>query len=263
MRILFVGDVVGQVGRRALKKGLRTLTRELAPDLVVVNGENAAGGHGLTPATADEILRYGADVITSGNHIWDRKEILPYLDASDRVLRPANYPHPAPGQGVGVYEGRGGTPVGVVNLMGRVFMGHLDDPFRMIDEILRELRSRTPVIVVDFHAETTSEKMAFAWYVDGRVSAVVGTHTHVTTADERVLPGGTAFITDVGMTGPHESVIGMETQGALDRFLSQRPTRFEPATGDVRMAGVLIETSAEDGRSTAIRRVETRLQARE
>ena len=256
MQLLFVGDVVGQPGRRFLKQALRRLGREHAPDLVVVNGENAAGGHGLTPATADEIFRAGADVITSGNHIWDRKEIHAYLETEDRVLRPANYPHPAPGRGVGLYVARDGTQVAVVNLMGRVFMGQLDDPFRLADEILRQLGDRSQVTVVDFHAETTSEKMAFAWHLDGRVSAVVGTHTHVPTADERVLPGGTAFITDVGMTGPYESVIGMEKEGALERFLTQRPTRFVPAVEDVRLAAVLIDISPLDGRARSIRRIE-------
>lgn len=256
MRLLFVGDVVGQPGRRFLKPALRRITREHSPELVVVNGENAAGGHGLTPSTAEEIFRAGADVITSGNHIWDRKEVHDYLDSDARVLRPANYPHPAPGRGVGLFEARDGTQVAVVNLMGRVFMGQLDDPFRLADEILRELSDRAPVILVDFHAETTSEKMAFAWHVDGRVSAVVGTHTHVPTADERVLAGGTAFITDVGMTGPYDSVIGMEKEGAVERFLTQRPTRFVPASEDVRLAAVLIDVSPVDGRARSIRRIE-------
>jgi len=258
MRILFVGDVVGSPGRRILKSVLPRLRGELCPDLVVVNGENAAGGNGLTPATADEIFRAGSDVVTSGNHIWDRKEIHPYLDRHERLLRPANYPDPAPGGGVCVLEAHDGTPTAVVNLMGRVFLAALDDPFRAADAILRELRDRARVILVDFHAEATSEKVAFGWHLDGRVAAVVGTHTHVPTADERVLPRGTAFITDVGMTGPYDSVIGVDKSLVLDRFLSQRPARFTPATGDVRLASVVIEVSPRTGLAESIRRLEVR-----
>ena len=256
MELLFVGDVVGQAGRRWLKRGLRELSAERRPDLIVVNGENSAGGHGITPSTARELFRAGADVITTGNHIWDRKEIHGMLEQEERLLRPANYPEPAPGGGVCMVEARDGTRVGVVNLMGRVFMAQLDDPFRMVDEILEELRPQTDAIVIDFHAETTSEKIAFGWHVDGRASAVLGTHTHVPTADARVLPGGTAYITDVGMTGPYDSVIGMEKEQALERFLTQRPVRFSPAEGDVRLAGVRVEISPQDGRALSIERVE-------
>jgi len=256
MELLFVGDVVGQTGRSWLKRALRRLSTDRRPDLIVVNGENAAGGHGITPSTARELFRAGADVITTGNHIWDRKEIHGMLEQEDRLLRPANYPDPAPGGGVCVVQARDGTPVGVVNLMGRVFMGQLDDPFRMVDEILHELRARSRVVVIDFHAETTSEKIAFGWHVAGRASAVLGTHTHVPTADARVLPGGTAYITDVGMTGPYDSVIGMEKEQALERFLSQRPVRFTPADGDVRLAGVRVEISPHDGQALSIERVE-------
>ncbi len=258
MRILFVGDVVGSPGRRILKSVLPRLRKELGPDLVVVNGENAAGGNGLTPSTADEIFRAGADVVTSGNHIWDRSEIHAYLDRHERLLRPANYPDPAPGGGVCVLEALDGTPTAVVNLMGRVFLALLDDPFRAADEILHELRDRARVVVVDFHAEATSEKIAFGWHLDGRVAAVVGTHTHVPTADERVLPGGTAFITDVGMTGPYDSVIGVEKSLVLARFLSQRPARFTPATGDVRLASVVIDVSPRTGLAESIERLEIR-----
>jgi len=258
MRILFVGDVVGSPGRRILKSALPRLRRELRPDLVVVNGENAAGGSGLTPATADEIFRAGTDVITSGNHIWDRSEIQSYLDRNERLLRPANYPDPAPGGGVCVLEAHDGTPCAVVNLMGRVFLAALDDPFRAADAILRELDGRANVILVDFHAEATSEKIAFGWYVDGRVGAVVGTHTHVPTADERVLPRGTAYITDVGMTGPYDSVIGVDKTSVLERFLSQRPPRFTPASGDVRLASVVIDVSPRSGLAESIRRLEVR-----
>jgi metallophosphoesterase (TIGR00282 family) len=255
LKLLFVGDVFGTPGRRVLKSGLKRLRQEHAPDLVVVNGENVAGGSGITPDTAEELFRCGADVITTGNHVWDKREIVPYLDRHPRLLRPANYPHPAPGPGVCVVEARDGTPVAVVNLMGRVFMADVDDPFRALDAILREIGDQTRVVLVDFHAEATSEKMAFGWHVDGRVTAVVGTHTHVPTADERVLPGGTAYISDVGMTGPYDSVIGMDKAIVLERFLSQRPARFAPAEGDVRLAAVLIEASPVTGRASAIRRL--------
>ena len=256
MRLLFVGDVFGSPGRRALKPGLRLLRARHSPDLVVVNGENAAAGAGLTPETAEEIFRAGADVITSGNHVWDRKEVGPLLERNGRVLRPANYPDPAPGSGVCLLPAADATPVAVVNLQGRVFMAAVDDPFRAMDAILHELQGRARVVLVDFHAEATSEKLAFGWYVDGRVTAVVGTHTHVPTADARVLPGGTAFVCDVGMTGPYASVIGMDKDVVVERFLTQRPFRMVPAEGgDVRVAAVLVECG-DDGRARSIVRVD-------
>jgi metallophosphoesterase (TIGR00282 family) len=258
MRLLFVGDVFGTPGRRFLKPALRVLRRRHRPDLVVVNGENAAGGAGLTPDTAEEIFRAGADVITSGNHVWDRKEVVPLLERNGRVLRPANYPDPAPGSGVCVVEAADGTPVAVVNLQGRVFMSPVDDPFRAADAILDELGGAARVVVVDFHAEATSEKLAFGWYLDGRVTAVLGTHTHVPTADARVLPAGTAYVSDVGMTGPYASVIGMDKETVIERFRTQRPHRMVPAEGgDVRAAAVLVE-AAEDGRALSIERVDLR-----
>jgi metallophosphoesterase (TIGR00282 family) len=258
VRTLFVGDVFGSPGRRVLKPALRELRERHRPDLVVVNGENAAAGAGLTPDTADEIFRAGADVITTGNHVWDRKEVIPLLQRNERVLRPANYPDPAPGGGVCLVTAQDGTPVAIVNLQGRVFMASVDDPFRAADAILDELRGRARAVIVDFHAEATSEKLAFAWYVDGRVTAVLGTHTHVPTADARVLPRGTAFVCDVGMTGPYASVIGMDKDVVLERFLSQRPVRLVPAEGgDVRAAAVLVE-SGEDGRARSIVRVDVR-----
>jgi len=255
VKILFVGDVFGTEGRRILRRGLRRLRREHAPDLVIVNGENAAAGAGLTPETAEEILHAGADAITTGNHVWDKKEIVPFLERHDRVLRPANYPDPAPGGGVCLVRTADGTSVAVINLMGRVFLNDVDDPFRALDAILAELDGRARVVVVDFHAEATSEKGAFACYADGRVTAVLGTHTHVPTADERVLPGGTAFITDVGMTGPWDSVIGMDKRVVLERFLTQRPLRLTPASGDVRLCAVLLEADPDSGRALAIRRI--------
>ena len=255
MRILFVGDIVGQAGRRLLKPALRALRDRYAPHLVVANGENAAGGTGITPATADEIFRAGVDVITTGNHVWNRREILPYLEASERLLRPANYPNPAPGSGVCRVETAAGASVAVINLIGRVFMGQFEDPFRTADRLLDELDGAVDLVFVDFHAEATSEKVAMGWYLDGRVAAVVGTHTHVATADERILPGGTAYITDLGMTGAFDSVIGVEKSEVLERFLSQRPVKFSAASGDARLCGALIDT-APDGRAEAIRRVE-------
>ncbi len=261
MRILFAGDVVARVGRRVLRDGLRALRGTHRPDLIVVNGENAARGHGLTPQCADEIFRAGADVITSGNHVWDRREVLSLLDRDPRILRPANYPEPAPGAGVHVVDHPGTGPVAVVNLMGRLFMADIDDPFRVADEILAELRDRARIVLIDFHAEATSEKIAFGWHVDGRVTAVVGTHTHVPTADERVLPGGTAYITDVGMTGPYDSVIGVDKEAVLERFRTQRPVRFSPAENDARLCAVLIEADPESGRATSIRRIDWRPEA--
>ncbi len=255
MRVLFVGDVVGRVGRRILAEGLAALRPRLDPDLVIVNGENAAGGVGLTEETADEILAAGCDIVTGGNHTWDKGEVLRVLESRPRVLRPANYPPGAPGRGSTVVEARGGVPVAVVNLLGRVFMDPVDDPFRAADVLVAEAREGARVVVVDFHAEATSEKIAMGWYLDGRVSAVVGTHTHVATADERVLPGGTAYITDVGMTGPHDSVIGVEKRDVLERFLTQRPTRFTTASGDPRLSAVLVDVDAETGTALDIRRV--------
>ncbi len=258
MRILFVGDVVGLPGRRVLRSGLAALRATLRPDLVVGNGENSAGGNGVTPATAEEMFHAGCDVVTTGNHVWDRKEIVPYLERHERLLRPANYPEGVPGRGAVIVTARDGTPVLVVNLMGRVYMPAVDDPFRAADAVLARLGPRARVSIVDFHAEATSEKIAFSWYVDGRVSAVVGTHTHVPTADERVLPRGTACITDAGMTGPHDSVIGVEKAVVLERFPTHRPVRFSPAREDARLQAVLVEASPTSGRAESIRRVELR-----
>lgn len=218
-RLLFIGDVVGRPGRRVLASALASLRARFEPDAVVVNGENSAGGNGMTAQTVGELFAAGTDVITSGNHIWDRREIVPILKTDPRVLRPANYPGDAPGGGCHTIRTAAGVSVAVINLMGRVFMADLDDPFREADRLLASLGAGTRVILVDFHAEATSEKIALGWYLDGRVSAVVGTHTHVPTADARVLPGGTAYITDVGMTGPYDSVIGVEKSLVLQRFL--------------------------------------------
>jgi|SRR5579859_3382947 len=261
MRILFIGDVFGRAGRDLLHAHLPALIRERGADLVIVNGENAAAGFGITPAIAEDIFDLGADAITTGNHIWDKKEIYEYFASADgdpnararRLIRPANYPAGVPG--FGVYEGKAknGVPFAVLNLQGRVFMADNDDPFRKADALLAALKAK--VIFVDIHAEATSEKMAMGWYLDGRVTAVVGTHTHVPTADERVLPQGTAFITDVGMTGPYSGVIGVEKELVLERFLKSMPTRFTPATGDPWLCGVLVECDAKTGRASAIERI--------
>lgn len=257
MRILFVGDVVGAPGRRIVRQRLKGLKLDLGADLTIVNGENAAGGAGLTTTTAEELFAAGADVITTGNHVWDKRDVLGLLEREPRLLRPANYPEGSPGSGVFVLP-VAGTSVAVVNLMGRVFMPLLDDPFRAADRILAEIRGVAPVVIVDFHAEATSEKMAFAWSVDGRVSAVIGTHTHVATADARVLPGGTAFITDAGMTGPFDSVIGVKKEQAIERFRTSRSIPYETAEGDVRLSAVRVDVDPATGRAQAIERLELR-----
>jgi len=255
VRILFIGDVVGRAGRRAVREVLPLLKREEEIDFVVANGENAAGGIGITPEKAEELLSMGVDVITSGNHIWKKREILPYLDRHPRILRPANYPPGAPGRGSGVYTARDGTRVAVLNLEGRVFMRPLESPFRVSEQQIEILKGQTPIVIVDFHAEATSEKMAMGWFLDGEVTAVIGTHTHVQTSDERILPGGTAYITDAGMTGPVNSVIGMKKEIAIQGFLTQLPNRFEVATGEVELQGVILEVEETTGRALEIRRI--------
>jgi len=225
-------------------------------DLVVANAENAAAGFGVTPDVVAELLALGVDVLTSGNHVWDKKESLPLIDQEPRLLRPANYPPGLPGKGWGVFQTSAELPVAIVNLEGRVFMSNLDCPFRAADAILAELRRRTAVVLVDFHAETTSEKGAMAAYLDGRVSAVFGTHTHVQTADERLLPGGTAFISDVGMTGSRDSVIGIRKELSVERFLTQLPVRFEVAKKEPMLCAVVVTVNATTGRAEAIERVQ-------
>jgi hypothetical protein len=222
---------------------------------VIANGENAAGGFGLTAQTADEMFAAGVDFLTSGNHIWDKRAILPYLTEQPRLLRPHNYPNGTPGTGIYIGDTNCGVRVGVLNLQGRVFMVSIDCPFVSGLAAIEQIRRQTSVIIVDFHAEATSEKQAFGWYVDGRVSAVVGTHTHVQTADERLLPRGTAYITDLGMTGPHDSVIGSVPDLALDRFLRQMPVRLEPASGNLRICGVVIDIDESTGRALGIQRL--------
>lgn len=251
-----VGDVVGKPGRQATVEGVPALRKEYGADFVIVNAENAAGGIGITPDIAEALFRQAEiDVITLGNHAWGKREIYPYLDEQPRLLRPANYPPGAPGKGFGVFSCSAGL-VGVAALQGRTFMEPVDDPFRAADTILETLRARTRVIVMDFHAEATSEKQAFGWYVDGRASAVIGTHTHVQTADERILPEGTAYLTDVGMTGPADSIIGMRRDIVIPRFTSGLPARFEVEDEEAQLCAVLIDVEAETGCATHIERLQ-------
>ena len=255
MRVLLIGDVFGKPGRRLIQQKLHGLIQQLRIDFCVANAENAAAGFGITPEIADELFQSEIDLLTSGNHIWDKRTIVPYLNEQPRLLRPHNYPTSAPGTGIFIGDTRCGVRVGVLNMQGRVFMPTLDCPFTIGDAAVERIRKETQVIVVDFHAEATSEKQAFAWYFDGRVSAVVGTHTHVQTADERLLPRGTAYITDLGMTGPYDSVIGSIPDLALERFIRQMPVRLEPASANPRLCGAVIEIDEQTGRALSIERV--------
>jgi metallophosphoesterase (TIGR00282 family) len=263
MRILFIGDIFGKPGRTIVQDRLAGLVKEHAIDLVIANGENSAAGFGITPPLAEELFELGVDVITTGNHVWDKREIIDYFESADgnphsparRLLRPANYASGLPGWGV--YEGRKkDVPYAVINLQGRVFMVANDDPFRVVDQLLKNIKAK--IVFVDIHAEATSEKISMGWYLDGRVTAVVGTHTHIPTADERVLPGGTAHITDVGMTGPYDSVIGVKKELVIARFLNNMPARFEAATGDVRLCGVVVDCDNLTGHAHSIERVTVR-----
>jgi metallophosphoesterase (TIGR00282 family) len=255
VRILFIGDIVGRPGRELVRRGLVPLCDYHQIDLVVANAENAAAGFGLTREIGDQLLEWGVDVMTSGNHIWDKKEAIDYIGAEPRLLRPANFPAGVPGNGRYLARARNGVSVGVVNVMGRVFMLNIDDPFAVVLREIEALRERARIVFVDFHAEATSEKIAMGWHLDGRVSAVIGTHTHVQTADERILPKGTAYLTDVGMTGPHDSIIGVEIEPALGRFLNAMPARFETATGNPRLNAVIVEADEQTGRATEIERL--------
>ena len=254
-RLLFIGDIVGRPGRELVRRGLRPLVAHYDIDLVIANVENAAAGFGITPDVADDLFSQGIQVMTGGNHSWDKKEILPYMPDQPRLLRPANLPAGAPGRGSVVVRTAKGTPVAVVNAMGRVFMTAIDDPFRVVPAEIAAVANEARIVFVDFHAEATSEKVAMGWYLDGRATAVVGTHTHVQTADERVLPQGTAYITDVGMTGPHDSVIGVERSAVIQRFLTGLPQRFETASENPRLHGVIITADEATGRAQAIERL--------
>jgi len=254
VNVLVIGDIHGKPGRRILRAAVPRLRKESGAALVIANGENAAGGAGITADVIREIFDAGVDVITGGNHTWHNREAYETLDAEPRLLRPANYPPGAPGHGSTVIA-VDGTAVGVLNLQGRIFMQTIDDPFRAARAEADRLRERAPVVIVDFHAEATSEKIALGWYLDGRVSAVIGTHTHVQTADERVLPGGTAYISDVGMTGPRDGVIGMAKDDIIERFLTQLPVRFTVASGPAQLNAVALDVDEESGRARAIRRI--------
>ncbi len=259
MKILFIGDIVGKPGRRAVRELLPSIMSENGIDCVIANCENAAAGFGVTRDIVDELLQSRIDVLTSGNHIWDKKEVMDFIGDYKTLLRPANYPSGTPGQGSIVIPLHDGSKVGVLNLSGRVFMQSLDCPFRVAEREIEKIKSKAAVIIVDFHAEATSEKKTIGWFLDGRVSAVLGTHTHVQTADEEILARGTAFISDAGMTGPFDSVIGIRKEEILERFLTQVPNKFDVAKGDVRLQGVILDVDGESGKSRAIERKTWRL----
>jgi metallophosphoesterase (TIGR00282 family) len=253
-----IGDIVAKPGRKLVEMHLPYLIEQHKLDFVVANVENIAHGFGVTPETADEVLRVGADVLTSGNHIWDKKEILEYIHSENRLLRPANYPKIVPGKGHIIARSRKGFKVGVLNVQGRVFMGPSEDPFSIAQELVEQMRKETPIILVDMHGEASSEKQAMGWFLDGKVTAVCGTHTHVPTADQRILPSGTAYVTDIGMTGPYDSIIGVEKDQIIQKFLDQIPTRFEPAKENPILQSVLIEVDENSGLAQTIQRITVR-----
>ncbi|MBU0503205.1 MAG: TIGR00282 family metallophosphoesterase [Candidatus Omnitrophica bacterium] len=261
MKILFIGDIVGKPGREAVKKLLPGLRNELGLDFVIANAENAAGGSGITAKVAQELLGSPINVITSGDHIWKKQEIFEVLAGNQRILRPLNYPEGAPGSGFGLFGAGQDIKVGVVNVLGRVFLEPLECPFKTVIPAIEALSKETKIIIVDIHAEATSEKVALGWYLDGRVSAVVGTHTHIQTADERILPKGTAYITDVGMVGPYDSVIGRKVEDVLARFVTCLPMRFEVAEGNVQLHGVALDIDEKTGKARSIIRIQRKLDA--
>lgn len=256
LNILFIGDIVGRPGRLAVEKLLRPIQSEYRVDFTIANGENAAGGNGINLEVAEELYRYGVNCITGGNHIWDKRQVLEFIDQDSKLVRPANYPVGTPGRGFTLLKGPSNSVIGVVNLSGRVFLPPLDDPFHEANKVVSQLSTQTKVIFVDFHAEATSEKIALGWFLDGRVSAVCGTHTHVQTADERVLPNGCAYITDVGMTGPRDSVLGVKKETIIAKFLTQLPVRFEVAGGPVQLNAVIIDVDEITGRARSIERIQ-------
>jgi len=262
VKVLFIGDIIGSPGRDAVRQLLPDLVRTRGIEFVIANAENAAGGKGLTPAVARELFAMGVHVLTNGNHVWQNKDVLNIIDRDERVLRPANLPQGVglPGRGSGVYPVAGDIKIGVLNLVGRVFMHPYDCPFRVGRQEVERLRRATPIIFVDFHAEATSEKIALSWYLDGEVSAVIGTHTHVATADERISANGTAFHTDVGMTGPFDSIIGVRKEPVIEAMIKLMPVRHVPAKGDVRMNGLLVEVDALTGRALRVERVLRKLE---
>lgn len=257
INLLMVGDAIGDPGRKTLRRLLPRLQEEYTPALTVVNAENSAGGFGLTPETARELFFMGVDVLTTGNHVWDKKEIIDFLPREPRLLRPANYPEGVPGSGWGIFTGKNtDIKIGVLNLEGRVFMKPLEDPFRLGRDLLIRQRPQTPLWLVDFHAEVTSEKRALGFHLDGLATAVIGTHTHVQTADEEILPLGTAYLTDVGMTGSRDSIIGVEKEAVIRRFLTQMPSKFKPAEGSMRLNAVVIQADPATGKALSIRRLQ-------
>jgi 2',3'-cyclic-nucleotide 2'-phosphodiesterase len=259
MNILFIGDIVGAPGRLAVNKLLSGLIKEHNLEFVIANAENAAGGSGITSKVADELFASGVDLLTSGDHIWKKSEIFEILGTQNRILRPANYPAGAPGKGWGVFCSKNGRKIGAINLVGRVFMEPLECPFKTALLACAEISSQTPVIIVDMHAEATSEKIAMGWHLDGKVSAVFGTHTHVQTADEKILPCGTSYITDVGMVGPYDSVIGRNKDSVLHRFITSLPTKFEVAENDVQLHGVIVDIDEKSGKSRSILRIQKKI----
>lgn len=256
MRILFIGDIVGRPGRRAIRELLPSLKEKYDLELVVANGENAAGGNGITRRTADELFEAGIDILTMGNHVWDQKEIYSFIEEDKRIIRPANYPPNTPGRGYLIAQTKNNLKVGIINLSGRVFMQPLACPFQMLDNILPVIQKETKSIIIDFHAEATSEKLALGWYVDGRASALVGTHTHIQTADERILPQGTGYITDVGMTGPRDSILGVKVEPVISKFLTMQPVRFSVASGTVQINAIILHIDPETGNTTFIQRIQ-------
>jgi len=256
MKLLFIGDIVGKVGRMTTKALLPTVADRYKIDFVIANGENAAGGFGITDKIVSELLGYGVHVITTGNHVWDKKEFITQISKEDRLLRPMNYPPGVPGYGSIVYPLSSGEKVGVLNISGRVFMSNIDCPFRTAKAEVEKLSNTTKIVIIDFHGEATSEKIAFGYFMDGKVSAIIGTHTHVQTADEKILPGGTAYITDVGMTGPENSVIGIEKEQVIHRFLTNIPVRFETAKGEGIFSAVVVDINEKTGKATAIQRLQ-------
>ena len=259
MKILFIGDIVGEPGRRAVEELLPGIKKTNEVEFVVCNAENVAGGSGITPSLADELFNHGIDVITSGDHIWKRKEIIDRIESDRRILRPANYPAGVPGFGSTVIGSESGTDIGVINLIGRVFMQALECPFRVAKEEIDKIKNKTRIIIVDMHAEATSEKIALSWYLDGQVSAIIGTHTHVQTADEKILPNGTAFLCDAGMTGPLDGVIGRKKEQILTRFITQMPTKFEMAENDICLQGAIIDIDEKTGKANSINRIQKKL----
>ena len=259
IKILFIGDIFGRAGRCAIEKLVPALLNANRIDACIVNGENAAGGKGITQKISKQFFSYGVDIITSGNHIWSNKDILSILDTDGKILRPANYPDGVKGIGSTTFTSKKGYTIGIINLMGRIFMSPLDCPFKVAEREIKKLKKKTNLNIIDFHAEATSEKMALGRYLDGKVTAVIGTHTHVQTADEKIFPRGTAYITDAGMTGPHDSIIGAKKDSVFQRFLTQIPVRIEAASDDIQLNGVIIEADYDSGKALSIKRISKKL----